>query len=127
MRICRVMSLEELHLLTSYVTIEARPQPKHSKTGYHAPRICFFPTEIENLQLQLLINSWTNGDVVVHFEADESLLTRDFGVYPDWTSNDWNSCICLQEYHVPEYSRELFQPLYWEWRNDLSGERYPIP
>lgn len=125
MKICRVMSLEEFHLLTSYTIIEGIPQGK-TRTSCQLPRVCFFPTEQMDHKATLVLHNWSNGEIIVHFEVDENLLTEDFGCYPDWTSNSWDDVICLTEYYVSEYSRESFKPLYWEWKNDRSGKTYPI-
>ena len=114
MKIIRNMSIEELCCLTSGMEIEGRIQKCRStiKTG-----ICFFGIENE-----YQANTW-HHDICVVFEADPSLLTEGFGVYPDWASS--YDTLVLTEYSIKKYNINTFEPLYWYWKHEINVV-YPV-
>lgn len=115
-KIMRNMSKKELDLLLSGMIIEGRKKYT-SSTSHQEPRVCFFSAD--DKRAYQVLHNW-NHEVIVFFEADESILKEDYGRYPDYNSPYHTDTVWLKEYYVKEYSKESIRPLYWKWQHDYT-------
>ena len=97
MKLYRSMSEKEFSDYCKGVEIVARCKMGDKNNSFDGKGICFFANP-SNCAL------WSRDGVIVAFEIE--VAQEGYGVYPDFSSNDWNDTVVIKEYCVPSYSLE---------------------
>lgn len=97
----RAMSYEELATYDCGAPVVGRCAFKYSRNSFHGKGVCFFKNP-SNCALW----SSDNKYVICKFKIADELLVKGSGLYPDFSSADWDACQSIEEYFINEYSRD---------------------
>lgn len=101
MIVWRAMSYEEFAIFNCGAPVVGRCMFRFSRNSFHGKGVCFFKNP-SNCAL------WSSDKkyVICKFKIADELLVKGSGLYPDFSSDDWDDCKRIEEYFINEYSRD---------------------